>query len=143
MLVVQVGFVNQPIDCTDHRHDRRRKDHASLKPGGQEFNLPMPVRMVLVGGTMGQIERIQGKSRRRHIDDRLQRVGKDGRGIGQEIGDELEEQEDTRRRQRSDRRPCFGPRNMFENDAPFEVRPFNALSRRVQGGGKWNVERGA
>ena len=79
MLVVQVGLVNNAVERSDDGNNGSRQNHASFKPGRQEFDLAVAVRVVLIGGAMGEIERIEREHGCRDVGDRVQGIGKDDR----------------------------------------------------------------
>ena len=61
--------------------------------------------MVAVGGAVGEEERGDGEAGRDHVDDGLERVGKDRGGAGEAVGLELDREQGERDQQRQRDRP--------------------------------------
>jgi hypothetical protein len=57
------------------------------KPGGEEFDLAVPVGVLGVGRLVREQKGVHRDDRRDHVDDALQRIGKDRRGAGDVEGE--------------------------------------------------------
>ena len=86
VVAVLVGVEVLDRSVTEERFDRpgcndqrRQQDHPALKAGGKKLDFAVAVGVILIGGAMGDDQRVRGETGGHHVDDVFQRIGENRR----------------------------------------------------------------
>ena len=88
--VLQRLRVEEPGDGGEHDQPGGDQDHQALEQGREVLRLAQAEVVARVTGPGGGLQRHQGDDGRHDVDRRLERIGEQAHGVGEEVGVQLE-----------------------------------------------------